>query len=634
MRFPAALFALLLSTLAFAAGDPHYADELVAAARARHLAAHPEWLTQIHYLQRPLGLGYKSLVDSANFFLAADGKYNPANELEATLRAFFSDAVETDQSQNPQCRFRGRYDWLRQQLNFDGSRLPQQTCPRFDNWVQAIAPAQITLIFPSAYLNNPSSMFGHTLLRIDMPDQDERTRLISYAINFAAVTDESNGLLFAIHGLTGGYPGQFSIMPYYEKVKEYNDLENRDIWEYQLDFSAAEIARLLRHVWELGPAWYEYYFFDENCSYHLLRLLDVARPGMRLAERFPYVAIPSDTVRAVLEQEGMLRKAVYRPAALTRLNHRLHHMSDTEQDISLGLALGEFDSDDVRLTALPAPRQALVLEAAQQYTVHQMQAGALPRDAAAPRALGLLRARAARPALDIAPEPPEPEARPDQGHASARLSLGIGSYDHATYQHLKLRPAYHDLLDPQPGYLEGSQINFADLELRHYPALDHWQVERLTLVDIASLSRRDRFIKPLSWTVSTGLERAPFTTPDRHPGAYLRGGVGLTWRLGATLDSYLLGEAAVHAGHTATGDTLLSVAPQLGIYWTPASAWRSHLRLGTYRYSTGPVRSVGAALLEQRYTLHRDSALRLRLSGRRENGMTLHDASLALQWYF
>ena len=46
------------------------------------------------------------------------------------------------------------------------------------------------------------------------------------------------------------------------------------------------------HTWELGPTRFNYFFIDENCSYHLLALLDAARPGWGLAERFTWWAIP------------------------------------------------------------------------------------------------------------------------------------------------------------------------------------------------------------------------------------------------------------------------------------------------------------------------------------------------------
>ena len=154
-------------------------------------------------------------------------------------------------------------------------------------------------------------MFGHTLLRIDRPNQDERTRLISYAVNFAADTGPDQGLAFAVLGLTGGYRGYFSMRPYYEMVKMYSDIENRDIWEYQLNFNRQEIDLMIEHLWELEDQYADYYFFSTNCSYALLSLLDVARPGLRLTEEFPVYALPVDTVRAVVEQRGMLHKAVF-----------------------------------------------------------------------------------------------------------------------------------------------------------------------------------------------------------------------------------------------------------------------------------------------------------------------------------
>jgi len=60
------------------------------------------------------------------------------------------------------------------------------------------------------------------------------SRLLSFAVNYAARTDETNGFAYAIKGVFGFYPGYYSLLPYYVKVREYNDLERRDVWEYPL----------------------------------------------------------------------------------------------------------------------------------------------------------------------------------------------------------------------------------------------------------------------------------------------------------------------------------------------------------------------------------------------------------------
>ena len=91
-------------------------------------------------------------------------------------------------------------------------------------------------------------MFGHTLLRIDTREGRD---LLGWAVNFAGATGNDGGIVYAARGLTGGYQGYFSVVPYYEKVKSYGDWENRDIWEYDLALTPDELRLLIDHLWEL-----------------------------------------------------------------------------------------------------------------------------------------------------------------------------------------------------------------------------------------------------------------------------------------------------------------------------------------------------------------------------------------------
>ncbi len=76
-------------------------------------------------------------------------------------------------------------------------------------------------------------MFGHTLLRLDPKDQ-QQLNLVSYAVNYAATVAGNDNWSYAWKGLTGQYPGEYYLSPYYRKVKEYGDFESRDLWEYEL----------------------------------------------------------------------------------------------------------------------------------------------------------------------------------------------------------------------------------------------------------------------------------------------------------------------------------------------------------------------------------------------------------------
>ena len=632
-HFNISLLLILFSTIACASPHANYLNQLTQQAQQLNLHHHPEWLALVHYDRNTFGKGYTSAADSANFFLANDGKTNPASELGATLASFFSNQQETNDTQNPQCAFIARYHWLKSQLNFDPERLPEQRCRRFEQWYAAIDPHQVTLVFPAAHINSPSSMFGHTLLRIDTPNQNERSRLSSYAINYAANTNESNGLIFAIKGLTGGYAGQFSIMPYYEKVRQYSDMENRDVWEYQLNLSDAEIRRLLQHVWELGPVHFNYYFFSENCAYMLLTLIDVARPGLNLGNRFNWYAIPNDTVRTVLEHEGLLNTAVFRPSNRTIINHRLALLDATERDLTYALIKDTQTLNNGLWHRQPPLSRARMLELAQDYLSYQLNTGRMARDEAATPSLRLLQARS-QLSVEPSPPPPAPQSRPDQGHRSARVSIGAGTGYGEHFVDLSIRPAYHDLLDLSNGYVAGAQINFLNINLRYFPERADIELEAIDIVDIFSISPRNRFFRPRSWKVNTALERLPLDDQAPRLAYTFNLAMGGSWRLGETFTPFAMVETALVINDGLGAHHDLGLGPTLGLRWSPTQRWTLLIEARLLP-DAGPFDfNYRDANIGNNIALSRNSALRLQWRRRGPPAHQISDTTASWLWYF
>ncbi len=619
LRRVVALFFLAALSGPVGAAAPDYLAELIEQARAKRLAERNEWHKLLHYKPNLVTGGVHSLADAARFFNAPDGKTDPQAELEATLASFFSDLPETDSQQNPQCQFIARYRWLKAELGFDADRLPERGCPRFEQWRAALNPHEITLIFPAAYLNNPASMYGHTLLRIDAADQDERTRLLAYAINYAANTDETSGLVFAVKGLFGGYPGQFSIAPYYLKVQEYNDIENRDIWEYRLNFTPEEIERLLAHTWELGPIYFDYFFFDENCSYHLLALFEVARPGLELTERFRWWAIPSDTVRAVTEQPGLLKEAVFRPARATQIRHRLQYLNEPQRVLARELAESRATVQDARLAALAPAAQAAVLELAHEYAAYLRVTGRVDAVAASRQARELLLARSRVDAQAELPPVAPPAVRPDQGHHTARLALGIGRDDARDFLELRARPTYHDLLDPQSGYVRGAQIEFFELRARYYPRDDSARLESFYPLRIVSLSPRDDFFRSLSWSADIGWKRLRLADGARPLALDANLASGPAWDVGAERGIvYAFVQGTLQADRALEDGYAIGVGPALGVLWDLSANWRADLAARVQRFGGGEEHTLYEATLALRTTLTAQSAARLELGHTRD----------------
>lgn len=504
------------------------------------LAESREWLALGHYQPNRLSSGYKSQADDPDFFLAPDGETSPEAELRATLAAIQA-PVNGDANGHASCEFPARDRWLRQQLALPD---PGADCTDFRQWKAELNTESVALVFAASYLNSPSSMFGHTFLRLDPPSDDsEANLLLANTISYAAdAAERDNELTFAYRGIFGGYPGITSVRPYYEMIRLYSDIENRDLWEYQLNLTQSEVDQMLAHAWEIQDRNFDYYFFDENCAYRLLALIDVARPGTNLLDEVFTHAIPADTVRWVVDRD-LVAAVNYRPSAATQVNHALSQLSPEHRRLASAIANGYVEANGTEMEELSAREQANVLDATYDYVRYQSEAEGWPRDYAAPLSHELLRSRSQ--IRDQAPldPPPTPAVRDDQGHETFRAGLSWGNTGHRHYTELSLRPAYHDVLDPPEGYRPGAQLQFLRFDSRFYPDKDELQVERIIGVEIRSLTPRNSFFKPLSWQVGFGGRRTELDDGKRVLTPYLEGGAGGSWMLGSQLQAIAVATA-------------------------------------------------------------------------------------------
>ncbi|MBD9466965.1 DUF4105 domain-containing protein [Pseudomonas sp. Pdm06] len=590
--------------------------------RLQQLANDLFWISLGHYETAKLG-GWRSYISDKKFFLAPDGNEHPDRELTATLQALYGPASAGQQ--HAQCVYPARTRWLKAQLSL--TDLPAVNCSDFTQWFKDVSPHSAVMIFPAAYLNSPSSMFGHTLLRIDQADvQSDKTALLSYAINFGAYIEGSdNSILYAWKGLMGGYPGLFALVPYQEKLSEYRSLENRDLWEYRLNLSQAETERMVEHVWELKQIQFDYFFFDENCSYRLLELLQVARPSLRLTEQFPLTAIPTDTVKAVKEA-GLVESIQYRPSRERELLSRAEPLSDDEQQWVLNVSADQQQLQAPAFKALPRERQALIIDAA--YRLERYRANGQERDPQrAQRSFELLRAINQNPApeLDI----PQP-GLPEDGHESRTWQAGLGTRGDRAFGEYGLRMAYHDLNDNAESFPLGAQIEILQLKLRQYEGND-WQVQQLDLATIRSLTPRNELLQPLSWQVTGGLERVPGKHDDETLVSHVNGGAGGTWALGEDVLGFALGTVRVEHNN----DFAQLIAPAAGfnsgVLWKNPLGNLSLEAKGDY-FVNGEVRR--SLSLNQQWELSRN--LGLRLSAQREFSHLAspeNEVMLEVKWY-
>ena len=302
-------------------------ETLTQKALALNLQQNRYWHILLHYQPSIFG-GVKSEIDDPEFFLAQDGYKNPTAELKATISALFS-----HNSQDVVRRFYARYRWLKEQLD------PQNTITPNIHYeeVEKIYPGTVKIIFPTYYMNNPASMFGHTLLTIGTENKNPR---LSHAVNYAAKVTTSNGIIFAIGGVFGYFKGFYNVMPYYKKIQEYAGIEQRDMWEYEINLTPAETKKMIYHIAELNKIYAKYYFFTKNCSYNLLYLLEAARPSTELVSQFKTTVIPISTIQ-VLKKQGFIKSAEFRPSTETTLRTKQKQLTENKQQISMQLVFDD-----------------------------------------------------------------------------------------------------------------------------------------------------------------------------------------------------------------------------------------------------------------------------------------------------
>lgn len=603
-------------------------EALVAQARGKDLHEHDYWRLLLHY---KTGIrGAVSRIDDPAFFLSPVGKTDPRDEMSATIRAFF-EQPGTNTREHAACRFPARLEWLKTAVPLPAEALPLPRCEDFEHTFRVLDPRSITLSFPCTYINNPASMFGHTLLVIDPA---RKNRLLAKTISYAGRTDGGFAPAFIIGSFLGWYPGRYSFKPYYDKVEEYRDIASRDIWEYELDLDREEIRRLLLHAWELQGIFSDYYFLGENCSFNLLHLLDAARPALELHRQFGPWVIPVDTVKAV-EQAGIVRDKHYRPSKVTVIEHLAGRTSERQQRLAESIARGRAAATNVFTEVQDGDAQIMTLSLAAEYVQYLYTERTITPEEYRPLFLNTLRARSrlARPNDDVFRVPaPVP---PDEGHDSSRVAVGAGMRDDEPFVRFAYRPAYHALLDDGHGFQPGSQIEFMSFDFRYYPDDNRVRLETWDFFDILSVSPRDRFFKPNSWRAVVGTGHRRFSDNADDLVARVHVGSGYGYRQGLSGLSYALLDVKLEGGSVYSDGYAAGVGVSVGALWDPVPRWKLGLQAeGAYLWGRAEAFETLRASLRQNLRLSRNHALALTLSRRRNDGFCFNEAELAWNWFF
>lgn len=632
------LFFLLFVTAPFSAWSQNsYSEQSKALqlANDKKIAEHAQWLNLLNYRRDFYWLD-RGQADSPGFYLG--DIWNPQAELEANIKAIFDPqfsrtTMDGKYQEKYPCVFPGRFMWLKKQL--PEVQWPQVTCTRFENYRDILNAKSVTYVFSSYFLNNPSSAFGHTFLRLNREgngsQNGSRHELIDFGVGYTAIPTTSNPALYAIMGFAGFFPGRFETHPYYYKVREYNDFENRDLWEYDLNLTQEEVDFLVAHIFELDVGGFDYVYLTENCAYRILAALDTVRPSLHLIDRTKGEVMPGDTVALIFETPGLVKDIHYRPSGRSIFFARLETLSLAEKEkfnkFALDLNLEELifgTTEKEKMHLLDAAIDYLDFKFADEI-LNKRGYFVLKKRVLAERSQVVLTTP------DLLVTKPELEA-PHLAHGSARWSLGyLQSPSRGGYL-ISHRFALHDLLDPHLGYSAFSEIEMGNISFFWNQNFRRTlELDNFTVVKITSLSDWNQYNQTVSWNLQFGAKRADVIDCERCLVPYISGGVGAGKQFQKLFMSAWLKTQASYSSEYLQEKYLIGVGPALIAKYSVSAFWSFLAEVG-YRYDYKSVNTDHKLFsFSSQYSFDKSSALRWTLvSDRKEQAQHL----LEFNWYY
>jgi hypothetical protein len=594
-------FSALLCSVSFASP----LEEIVSESKSLNLSQSKGWKNLLHWRFNLIG-GMEGEADSEGFYFSKEGKEDLELELEATIKAFVTTKVDQSKlDEHPLCRFPSRFLFLKEKLK-SAKKIKDIECPKYLKFKKKVAAKGISLVFSSYFISRPASAFGHTLMRFSKnedPKEGQKHELLDYAANYSANVTTGNAFLYGLMGLAGGFMGEFASMPYFYKIREYSDYESRDLWDYHLNLKPEEIERVVSHLWELGSTYFRYFYLTQNCSYHMLGLVDVANPELGLTDRVPYFVIPADTVALIAETPGLLKEVTYRPSKMTVLKYRLSLLNKEERaafdKIAENLELGELD--------MPIEKKAKVLDTAIDFIDFEYAAEILLENSKETKMKNKFLIARAQLGLKSKPlEVPAPrDEMPHLGHKARRIALGVGSSSRSDlYSMYEYRFAMHDLLDLSTGQNPNATMEMANIQFRY----DHenkargnsssFRVDEFSIAKVVAITPMEQYFSDLSWKANFGgrtikdggCSECFAPTAQIAAGVSFKSGPFLTYLMGAT--DFDFNKEISHRGFRLGVGPEAKVLLRLGkiLSWDVSGSWRKNIFVEdvktTYKYGS------------------------------------------------
>jgi hypothetical protein len=263
-----------------------------------------EWNKLIYYFDNEFKINNK-------YFLLSYNDPSPNKELLKYLE-YINQKKEI-------CKFPARYSLLKKYNIID---IELEKCSSLVEYKKKAKVDSFKYIYATESLSSVTGMLGHGFLMGQSKREDGS--LLQHSYSFFTDLSSANQLTLALDAFVFGLDGIFSLRPYTQDLNKYLNIEGRDVWELELDFSIIEVDYLHDLLWELRESYPTYYFQNFNCATITLYLLSNIRP--ELLDHESLFVTPVDIYKSLIKISAVNEMLVHtnNTSVQTRPHKELH----------------------------------------------------------------------------------------------------------------------------------------------------------------------------------------------------------------------------------------------------------------------------------------------------------------------
>lgn len=578
-----------------------YANSYLEKALNDKVYKNKNWKNLLHIVDQ------KSEVLDESFFLSP----------QQTAKSELISALQLVNDKNTVCSFPARYSWLKNKLNIPNSIIDISKCAKVTKFINELNTSNVSLVFTSAFFSAPGTMFGHSFIHLN---HKSGNKLLGYSINYAAIIPENENIFkYVYKGFSGKYVANYSVDHYYEKIKEYSDLEQRDMWEYELNLNTSQRQQLLYHIYELEDKTKQYTYAKMNCAYNLLWLIEVAKNESFDKDNFSY--LPADIIQ-IFNDKKLINSSSLIPSIQSKIVQNIKLLSNDElTQIIIDISYSKVSVEDFMNKNESTSDKQLVLSTSILYMQYLVAVGELENEDYQAIFLNILKIRS-KLGKNTNKKDYAFISNSLNAHKSHKISIESGLKEEDFTSLITYRSGYQGLNDSSNGFIKGSELVYFETKVEVKE--DDIELNEFVLLSLSSLSPRSDLFKPISWQAGLKLDR-DYIEDDKLYGHFYFG-AGLTYDTDIGYSYILLNTHVFHKS-----DTPSAISSKYGLIFNKDKN-TLHFNIEAFHYFNNKEQLV--INLQYNYSFTKDLALKAKIKSLQRDDYTEHTYTLGLSYYF